>query len=77
MPVPDMVKIDTEGNELQIIKGMLCVIRKHHPKLLVETHLHNKEKVIEMLIKEGYSFKEYNIKGLFYQNTALWFYKNE
>lgn len=40
-PVPlkiDMIKIDTEGSELNIIRGGLEIIRKHNPILVIEIH---------------------------------------
>ncbi len=36
--IPDLIKIDTEGAELPIVKGSLDTIRQHRPKLIVEYH---------------------------------------
>ena len=38
---PDRIKIDTEGYELQVLKGAMRTIRDNHPMLLIETHDEN------------------------------------
>ena len=35
---PEFIKIDAEGAEYKILKGMLRVIDSYHPKLLIEVH---------------------------------------
>jgi FkbM family methyltransferase len=32
----DFIKIDTEGHELEALKGLTETLKKHHPKLLIE-----------------------------------------
>ena len=34
----DLIKIDVDGNELQLIRGARAALRKFKPKLLIETH---------------------------------------
>jgi FkbM family methyltransferase len=34
--IPDFMKVDVEGNELNVFKGAEETLRKHHPKLLFE-----------------------------------------
>ena len=34
--VPDFIKVDVEGNELNVFKGGEAVLRKHKPAILVE-----------------------------------------
>lgn len=36
MPRPALIKIDTEGAELDVLAGAQVTLRKHHPLLLVE-----------------------------------------
>lgn len=43
---PDFVKIDTEGMELEILKGMINTIREWKPQLLIELHGVNQESKI-------------------------------
>lgn len=51
----DVFKIDTEGYELQILKGAMRTITKFKPKILVEVHGgKNKEKVLALLDNIGY-----------------------
>jgi FkbM family methyltransferase len=38
VPVPDLVKIDVEGAELEVIEGMRRTIAEHHPVILCEVH---------------------------------------
>lgn len=35
----DWIKIDTEGAELEILKGGINILKKHKPNLLIENHL--------------------------------------
>jgi FkbM family methyltransferase len=52
---PDFVKIDVEGAELWVLKGMENLIKIHKPKLLVE--MHDKkiaEDIINFLENKGY-----------------------
>ncbi|MBU1449324.1 FkbM family methyltransferase [Patescibacteria group bacterium] len=55
----DFIKIDTEGAELEILKGGLNTLRRFKPKLLVEVHTFVKETLlpdVEDLMKGlGYS----------------------
>lgn len=37
-PAPDVVKIDVEGAELEILRGMQQLLTKHHPDIFVEVH---------------------------------------
>ena len=45
VPVPDVVKIDVEGAELEVIEGMRRTLDEHHPVLLCEVHDCNAEYV--------------------------------
>jgi FkbM family methyltransferase len=38
LPAPDFVKIDVEGMEYDVLKGMTNVIRAYRPELLIEIH---------------------------------------
>ena len=52
----DLIKIDTNGFELDIIKGLIHIIRKDRPALIIE--LNEDEKEIEKLLKK-FSYKAY------------------
>jgi len=45
LPVPDVIKIDVEGAELEVIEGMRRTIKEHRPVLLCEVHDCNAEYV--------------------------------
>ena len=38
---PSMIKIDTEGFKLNVLKGAERILRNYHPKLLIEIHSWN------------------------------------
>ncbi len=38
LPMPDYLKIDVEGGEIEVLKGCSEMISKYHPILLVATH---------------------------------------
>ncbi len=60
---PDFVKIDVQGFELAVLKGMSDTIDKHKPKLFVEIHalpninwqIENTLKILNFLSAKGYS----------------------
>lgn len=53
VPVPDVVKIDVEGAELEVIEGMRSTLGEHHPVLLCEVHDCNAE-YVELMTGLGY-----------------------
>lgn len=46
---PHLIKIDAEGFEVQIIRGMLMTIKKHMPILLIEYNKKQIEEIIKIL----------------------------
>jgi len=38
LPVPDLVKMDVEGAELEVLQGMEDLVRNHHPSFVIELH---------------------------------------
>ncbi|MGH9453112.1 MAG: FkbM family methyltransferase [Terriglobia bacterium] len=38
LPAPDFVKIDVEGLENAVLRGMVETIQKHHPEIYIEVH---------------------------------------
>lgn len=51
----DFVKIDVEGFEVGVIKGMTELLRRDHPILWIEIFDNNKEEMTELLNECGYS----------------------
>lgn len=60
IPPPALVKIDVEGYELQVLKGMKQLLAKKKTSFMIEVHetLMDKEKLETFLQKNGYEFKE-------------------
>jgi len=61
----DFVKIDVEGFEYEVLKGMKMIIKNHHPKILIEfsSYIYESlekglsEKIIELLFKNYKTIK--------------------
>jgi len=52
-----LIKIDTEGSEINIIKGAIRKIKENKPKLVIELHNKNDEKIIREILN-FYDFSE-------------------
>ena len=52
-----LIKIDAEGEELNILKGMTTLLDKYHPVLIIED---NDDSVSEFLVKFEYKSKRIN-----------------
>lgn len=57
----DLIKIDTNGYEFNIIKGLTNVIKKYRPVLILEINK-DKRKIIKLLNKFNYQFFYYSSK---------------
>jgi len=62
LPPPHLVKIDVEGLELDVLKGMANLVSAHQPMLYIELHgvgpegkRRNAQAVISWLTMRGYS----------------------
>ncbi len=54
----DGVKIDVQGMELHVIRGMMGALREHRPKLVVELHRGvDRSEALSLLAEAGYSRK--------------------
>ena len=51
---PDLVKIDVEGQEMEVLDGMRGLIGASHPQLLVELHGVGSLEVVARLLDHGY-----------------------
>jgi FkbM family methyltransferase len=61
LPAPDLVKIDVEGLEGQVLRGMRETLRRARPRLFIEIHGaeasdkdENARQVVSILSEEGY-----------------------
>ncbi len=53
LPAPDVLKIDTEGAELQVVEGMRETLERHRPTLICELHDTN-ERFAALMDELGY-----------------------
>jgi FkbM family methyltransferase len=59
---PDLIKLDSEGWEIPVLKGASRTIRQYKPKLVIETHLPNDDQRIKTLLFD-YDFKTVEKNG--------------
>jgi len=57
---PDMIKIDTEGSEVDVLEGARRTLTKHRPVVICELHKTNLE-ILELLADLGYAVE--NLDG--------------
>lgn len=70
--IPDLIKIDIEGFELEALMGMKKLLSLYHPRIILETHsVDLKEKCSSLLEDLGYKNK-YNNKGRRLNETFDW-----
>lgn len=69
--LPDFVKIDVEGAELRVLKGMENLLKASNPKLLIEMH---NEKTAEDYFKflENKGYSAYYLNGKTLKKTPLY-----
>ena len=53
-PVPQVLKIDVEGAELEVLQGGLNLISHHRPIIMCEVHSKNSQDVYNILTSFGY-----------------------
>ena len=76
---PDIMKIDVEGFELDVLEGGVETIKKYHPKIIIETHSKELERMTKaFLSKFDYRLKHegrsvYNVNDKFDKVTNLFF----
>ncbi len=59
LPIPNFIKIDIEGFEIEVLNGMTKLLEKHKPELFIEVHdfiKDNMRNIILFLEKFSYSF---------------------
>ncbi len=54
LPGPDFVKIDVEGLEIEVLRGMSQTISDYRPKMHIELHGIREREVIELLLSHNY-----------------------
>ena len=57
-----LVKIDVEGHEFQVIAGMINIIKKYLPVIIVETGGNNLENIKNLLFPLNYQLKKIDLE---------------
>jgi len=68
---PNFIKIDAEGAEYKILRGMWKIMDMHHPKLMIEIHPRHLEKqgispgyLFDFLKEQGYEIQLVGEEGV-------------
>jgi len=68
---PTLIKIDIEGDELKALNGSIKILKKYHPRIILETHSKELERdCLDFLFKFNYRIK---YKKIFNEKTILFF----
>ena len=69
VPLPDLIKIDVEGEELKVLRGAARILRERRPTILLATHgAATHRACCRFLVQRGYRLEE-----LPYEMTAIEF----
>jgi hypothetical protein len=61
----DGIKIDVQGMEIEVLEGMLAVVKRYHPKLLVELHPGvSRPKLLDVIASMGYLPRGFPVEPL-------------
>jgi hypothetical protein len=64
--VPDFIKIDIEGGELEALRSASRILRERHPSLIVEVHSEELER------QAGIALTDHGYRPLVVSQRALW-----
>ena len=67
----DGIKIDVDGQELNLLFGMEQLLRKYHPKLIIEVHDSTYNAVNDFLNKLGYKNSSIIYKPFYTNNSSV------
>jgi len=62
LPVPDFIKIDTEGYEIQVLQGMRRTLEKSNAYIWIEIDTENALKVYQIMKSLGYEVIDFSLK---------------
>lgn len=63
LPLPDFIKIDVEGFELNVLKGMRDVLRNSNAIIQIEIDEETSKDVYSLLLNYGYDIVDYNLQS--------------
>jgi FkbM family methyltransferase len=72
IPAPQVIKIDTEGAELRVLRGGYDLLTRHHPIVLCEVGADNADAVSRLLADCGYELHDADAPGRPRVEVATW-----
>jgi len=63
LPLPDFIKIDVEGFELNVLKGMKNILKKSKAPIWIEIDEETCEEVYSLLLEFGYGILSFNLEN--------------
>lgn len=63
LPLPDFIKIDVEGFELDVLKGMINVLKKSTAPIWIEIDEETCKEVYSLLLECGYGILSFNLEN--------------
>jgi FkbM family methyltransferase len=69
--VPDLLKCDVEGAEVEVLRGAASLLRCHHPAIICEVHSPECETGVRQILKQhSYSVKRLDENHLFAETSG-------
>ncbi len=63
LPMPDFIKIDVEGFELNVLKGMINILKNSNAPIWIEIDEDTCEEVYSLLLEYGYGIFSFNLEN--------------
>ena len=76
LPVPDFIKMDIEGAEIEAVRGSINTIKKFKPAFAIASYHIIKNKTTSVFLEDFFSRIGYNVKSDFSKHLTTYAWKN-